>query len=279
MILKLGLAFKHKSAKKPAHKSFIFMSENPLHQFEIHSMSQPLFQIGGYDVGITNSAIVMLIGLISVIAFLTLGMRKQATVPGRWQSMSEMSYNFVANMIGDNIGPEGKKFFPLIFTLFMFVLFANLLGMFSFIPGGYAVTSQIAVTFALAILVFLTVTIYGLVKHGFHFFSLFAPSGVPLWIMPFIVPIELVSFLARPISLSIRLAAAMTAGHVLLEVIAGFIVTFIASLGVVYGIGAGALPLGMLVLLIGLEIFICFLQAYIFALLTSIYLHDAVHLH
>ncbi len=252
---------------------------NPLHQFEIQPMGAPMFQLGGYDVGFTNSSLVMLIALGSIILFLTLGMRKRATIPGRWQSMSEMSYNFIANMIGENIGPEGKKFFPLIFSLFMFVLFANLLGMFSFIPHGYAVTSQIAVTFALAILVFLTVTIYGFVKHGLHFFSLFAPSGVPLWILPFIVPIEMVSFLARPISLSIRLAAAMTAGHVLLEVIAGFIVTFIASLGVVYGIGAGVLPLGMLVLLIGLEIFICFLQAYIFALLTSIYLHDAVHLH
>ena len=190
-----------------------------------------------------------------------------------------MSYNFVANMIGENIGPEGKKFFPLIFSLFMFILFANLLGMFAFLPHGYAVTSQIAVTFALAIMVFLTVTIYGFVKHGLHFFTLFAPSGVPWWIMPFIIPIEMVSFLARPISLSIRLAAAMTAGHVLLEVIAGFIATFIAALGIGYGLGAGILPMGLLVLLIGLEIFVCVLQAYIFALMTSIYLHDAVHLH
>ena len=125
-------------------------------------------------------------------------MRRKATIPGRWQAMSEMSYNFVANMIGENIGPEGKKFFPLIFSLFMFILFANLLGMFAFLPHGYAVTSQIAVTFALAIMVFLTVTIYGFVKHGLHFFTLFAPSGVPWWIMPFIIPIEMVSFLAPP---------------------------------------------------------------------------------
>ncbi len=251
--------------------------ESPLHQFEIQPMQK--LELGGYDISFTNSSLVMVIALAAVLVFLIAGMRKKAMVPGRWQAMSEMSYNFVAGLIKENIGPEGKVFFPLIFTLFMFILFANLLGMFSFVPHGYAVTSQIIVTFALAIVVFLTVTIYGFVKHGLHFFSLFAPSGVPMWIMPFIVPIEMVSFLARPISLSIRLAAAMTAGHVLLEVIAGFIVTFITALGIGWGFAAGALPLGMLVLLIGLEIFICFLQAYIFALLASIYLHDAVHLH
>ena len=254
-------------------------SESPLHQFEIQPMGAPLFELGGYPVGFTNSSLVMIISLFAVCTFLILGMRKKAVIPGRWQAISEMSHQFVAGLIKDNIGPEGRVFFPLIFTLFMFILFANLLGMFSFVPHGYAVTSQIAVTFALAILVFLTVTIYGFVKHGLHFFSLFAPSGVPLWIMPFIIPIEMVSFLARPISLSIRLAAAMTAGHVLLEVIAGFIATFIAALGIYGGIAAGTLPLALLVLLIGLEIFICFLQAYIFALLASIYLHDAVHLH
>lgn len=253
--------------------------ESPLHQFEIQPMGSPLFQLGGYDIGFTNSALIMLISFGLVLTFLIVGMRKKSVVPGRWQALSEMSYQFSAGLIKENIGPEGKRFLPLIFTLFMFILFANLLGMFSFLPHGYAVTSQIAVTFALAIVVFLTVTIYGFVKHGLHFFSLFAPSGVPMWILPFIIPIEMVSFLARPISLSIRLAAAMTAGHVLLEVIAGFIVTFIAALGIYGGIAAGALPLAMLVLLIGLEIFICFLQAYIFALLASIYLNDAVNLH
>ena len=251
--------------------------ESPLHQFEIQPMHK--MELDGYDISFTNSSLLMVLSLVLVLTFLLLGVRRKSLIPGRWQAMSEMSYNFVAGLIRENIGQEGKVFFPLVFSLFMFILFANLLGMFSFVPHGYAATSQIIVTFSLAIMVFLTVTIYGFVKHGLHFFSLFVPSGVPLWIMPFIVPIEMVSFLARPISLSIRLAAAMTAGHVLLEVIAGFIVIFIGALGVGLGLTAGAVPLALLVVLIGLEIFICFLQAYIFALLTSIYLHDAVHLH
>lgn len=250
---------------------------SPLHQFQVESIShEPLFNIGGYDISFTNSSLFMVLSLVSVTLFLLLGMRKKSLIPGRWQALSEMSYQFIANLIGENIGPEGKKFFPLIFSLFMFILFANLLGM---LPFSFTVTSHIAVTFALAMVVFLTVIIYGFIKHGFHFFSLFAPSGIPKVMLLFIVPIEMVSFLARPISLSIRLAAAMTAGHVLLKVIAGFIVTFIGALGLGLGATAGILPLAMLVLLIGLEVFICFLQAYIFALLASIYLNDAVHLH
>ena len=252
---------------------------SPLEQFKIHEMTTPMFNIGRHPIAFTNASLLMLVILAAISVFLIAGMRKKAMVPGRWQAMSEMSYNFVAGMIGENIGPEGKKFFPFIFSLFMFILFANLFGMFAFLPHGFAVTSQIAVTFGLAITVFLTVMIYGFVKHGFHFLSLFVPEGVPLWIMPLIIPIELVSFLARPISLSVRLAAAITAGHVLLEVIASFIVMFIASLGVWAGIAAGSVPVIILIPVIGLEVFICFLQAYIFSLLTTIYLNDAVNLH
>ena len=237
---------------------------SPLHQFEIHPIGN--FALGGYDLSFSNASLFMVAALLSISAFLILGMRRGALVPGRWQAMSEMSYQFIAGMIGENIGPEGKKFFPFIFSLFMFILFANLLGM---LPFSFTTTSHIAVTFALALTVFLTVMIYGFVKHGLHFFSLFAPSGVPKVMLVLLVPIEMISFLA----------AAMTAGHVLLKVIAGFIVMFIAAFGIVPGIAAGVVPLVFLIAVIALEIFICFLQAYIFSLLTSIYLNDAVNLH
>jgi F-type H+-transporting ATPase subunit a len=242
---------------------------NPLHQFEIHPLAK--LNIAGMDVSFTNSSLFMVLAILSVTFFLTLGMRKREMVPGRWQAMSELSYQFVANIIKENIGQEGRKFFPFIFSLFMFILFCNLLGM---LPLGHAVftpTSHIAVTFALAMVVFLMVIIVGVAKHGFHFLHLFIPSGLPKWLVPIIIPIEMLSFLARPISLSVRLAAAMTAGHILLKVIAGFVVML--------GIAGGWLPLGLMVALVGLEIFIAFLQAYIFSLLTSMYLNDAIHLH
>ena len=250
------------------------MSTNPLHQFQIEPIEH--VSLGGVNVDFTNSSLFMLFAFVGVCIFLIAGMRKKAMVPGRWQAMSEMTYMFVANLIKDNIGEEGKKYFPLIFTIFIFILFCNLLGM---LPYSFTVTSHIAVTFTLAMLVFLTVLIVGIAKHGFHFIHLFIPSGVPGWMVPIIIPIEMISFLARPLSLSVRLAAAMTAGHVLLKVVAGFIVMLIAGLGLGLGLAAGTLPLGMLVLLIGLEVFICFLQAYIFSLMASIYLNDAIHLH
>ena len=242
---------------------------NPLHQFEIVKYAP--INIGGVDVSFTNSSLFMVAAILTASLFLILGMKKREMVPGRWQALSELSYQFVANIIKDNIGQEGRKFFPFIFTLFMFILFCNLLGMLPLGHYAFTSTSHIAVTFALALLVFFTVIIVGIARHGFHFLHLFVPSGLPKWLVPLIIPIEMMSFLARPISLSVRLAAAMTAGHILLKVIAGFVI----MLGVV----AGWLPLILMVLLVGLEIFIAFLQAYIFSLLTSMYLNDAIHLH
>lgn len=242
---------------------------NPLHQFEIQPLAK--FELGGVDLSFTNSSLFMVLAILSVTFFLSLGMRKRAMVPGRWQALSELSYQFVANIIKENIGKEGRKFFPFIFTLFMFILFCNLLGMLPLGHSAFTPTSHIAVTFALAMVVFLAVIIVGVAKHGFHFLHLFVPSGLPKWLVPIIIPIEMLSFLARPISLSVRLAAAMTAGHILLKVIAGFVVML--------GIAGGWLPLALMVALVGLEIFIAFLQAYIFSLLTSMYLNDAIHLH
>jgi F-type H+-transporting ATPase subunit a len=248
------------------------MSEkhSPLDQFKIEPI-MPM-QLGGYDISFTNSTLFMLLTIISVTAFLVLGMRKKAMIPGRWQSLSEMSYEFVGGLIKENIGSEGRKFFPFIFTLFMFILFCNLLGM---MPYSFTVTSHIAVTFALAMIVFITVIAVGVARHGFHFLHLFIPAGVPTWLAFIIFPIEVMSFLARPISLSVRLAAAMTAGHVLLKVIAGFVVT----LGAGFYVIGGVIPFIFIVFLIGLEIFIAFLQAYIFSMLTTIYLNDAINLH
>ena len=217
----------------------------------------------------------MLLAIIAVSFFIIFGMRKSALVPGRMQSMAELSYEFIANMLKENVGNEGRKYFPFVFTVFMFVLFCNLLGL---LPYSFTPTSHIIVTFSLAMLVFTTVVIIGFAKHGLGFFKLFAPSGVPGWIVPFLIPIEIISFLARPISLSIRLAAAMTAGHILLKVFAGFII-MLGGAGIFGTIAGIVVPLPLLVVLMGLELFVAFLQAYIFSMLTSIYLHDSIHLH
>jgi len=246
---------------------------SPLDQFKIQEIMP--FNIGGYDVSFTNSSLMMLIVVALVTLFITFSMKKRAMVPGRMQSLAELSYEFVAGMLKENVGSEGRKFFPLVFTLFMFVLFSNLLGM---VPTAFTVTSHIAVTFALAMLVFVTVIAVGIAKHGFHFLHLFIPSGIPGWMVPIIFPIEIISFLARPVSLSLRLAVAMMAGHVLLKVVAGFVISLGAATAFIGGIG-GVVPLLFISLLIGLEIFVAFLQAYIFALLTTIYLNDAINLH
>ena len=246
---------------------------SPLDQFKI----EPIFpaQVGGYDISFSNSSLFMFVAIAAITLFLVLGMKKRAMVPGRWQSLAEISYEFVAGMIKENIGAEGRKFFPFIFTLFMFILFCNLLGM---VPYTFTVTSHIAVTLALALLVFLTVIIVGVVKHGVHFLHLFIPSGIPGWLAPIIFVIEIVSFLARPVSLSLRLAVSMMAGHVLLKVMAGFVIGLGTATIAVGGVG-GVLPLLFISGLIGLEIFVAFLQAFIFALLTTIYLNDALNLH
>lgn len=243
---------------------------SPLQQFEIAKVID--VKIGSADVSFTNSSVVMTIAVVAIIAFLTLGVRRRALVPGRWQSLAEMSYEFVGNMIRDNVGKEGLKYFPLIFTLFMFVLFGNLLGL---VPYSFTYTSHIAVTAALALMVITVVTGVGLALHGFHFFSFFVPKGVPAVMLPLMVPIEIISYLSRPVSLAIRLFANMMAGHTMMKVFAGFVITLGAA---TFGIG-GIAPLAMNVALTGFELLVAFLQAYVFTVLTCLYLNDAIHLH
>lgn len=240
-------------------------SHSPLDQFLIKKIIP--FEVGGVDVSYTNSALAMTVGVVAVSAFLIFGMRRGAVVPGRWQLLAEMGYEFVANMIRDNVGQEGRRYFPFIFTLFMFVLAGNMIGM---IPYSFTFTSHLIVTFSLAALVFIGVTIIGFAKHGIKFFGFFLPHGVPWFLAWLIIPIEILSYLSRPVSLSLRLFANMTAGHTMLKVFAGFI----------FALGAvGVAPFLMVVALTGLEFVIAFLQAYVFAILTCVYLNDALHLH
>tara|TARA_B100000700_G_C14917675_1_gene795488 strand:+ start:83 stop:820 length:738 start_codon:yes stop_codon:yes gene_type:complete len=239
---------------------------SPLAQFEIKTLI-PL-KLSDFDVSYTNSALFMSLTLIFVILFLVLGVRRRAIVPGRWQSMAEISYEFVANLLRDTVGNEGRKYFPFVFTLFMFILFGNMLGM---IPYSFTFTSHIIVTFAMALIVFIGVTILGFLKHGLHFFSFFVPPGVSVVLWPLMIPIEIISYLSRPISLAVRLFANLTAGHTMLKVFAGFVV----SLGVI----GGFLPFAFVVALTGLELLIAFLQAYVFTILTCFYINDAIHLH
>ena len=237
---------------------------SPIEQFQIN----PLIPVLSF----TNSSLFMVGTAAVVVGGLLFATRSRAVVPGRAQSVAEMLHDFVAGTLRDAAGQEGMKFFPLVFSLFMFVLTANMLGM---IPGFFTVTSHIIVTFALAMLVIGTVVIYGFMKHGTHFLGLFVPSGVPGWLLPFIVVIELISFLSRPISLSLRLFANMLAGHIALKVFGGFVVSLGAA-GIGYAILA-PLPLLMAVALTALEFLVAFLQAYVFTVLTCIYLNDALH--
>jgi F-type H+-transporting ATPase subunit a len=239
---------------------------SPLEQFEIKTLLGDPQALEFYS--FTNSALFMVLGLVLVTAFLSLGMRRGALVPSRLQSLAELSYEFIANMIRDNVGHEGRRYFPFIFTLFMFVLAGNLLGM---IPYSFTYTSHIVVTFAMAAVVFLGVTAIAFAKHGLRFFGFFLPAGVPVVLAPLLVPIEVLSYFTRPISLSLRLFANITAGHTMLKVFAGFI----APLGLIGGI----LPLALVTGLTGLEIIIACLQAYVFAILSCVYLHDALHMH
>jgi F-type H+-transporting ATPase subunit a len=238
---------------------------HPLEQFEI----QPLIpiHIGGLDVSYTNSALFMTIAVILITSLLVLGTRRGALVPGRWQSIGEISYEFVADMVETNAGHGAEPYFPFVFTLFMFVLFSNLLGL---IPYSYTVTSQIIVTFALAAIVFIGVTIIGFVKHGAHFLRLFVPAGVPIILLLLLVPIELLSYFIRPFTLSIRLFANMLAGHTMLAIFGGFA----ASVGLL-----AILPVALDVAILALEVLVAALQAYVFAILTCLYLRDALHLH
>jgi len=245
-------------------------AEDPIHQFHIERLVP--IQIGGLDISFTNAALFMVLTVLGAAAFLLLSTGSRRVVPGRWQSAAELTYEFVAKTVKDSAGEEGMRFFPFVFTLFMFILVANLWGMF---PYFFTVTSQIIVTAALSLAVILTVLIYGLWRHKLHFFHLFVPSGVPKAILPFVVLIEVLSFVSRPISLSIRLFANMLAGHITLKVFAGF-VTMLGSLGAVGVVGA-ILPLAATVGLTALEFLVAALQAYVFAVLASLYLNDALH--
>jgi F-type H+-transporting ATPase subunit a len=238
---------------------------HPLEQFKI----EPLIpiHIGGLDVSYTNSALLMTIVVVLITALLVLGTKRGALVPGRWQSVAEMSYEFVADMVDTNAGHGAEPYFPFVFTLFMFVLFSNFLGL---IPYSYTVTSQIIVTFALAAVVFIGVTIIGFIKHGAHFLRLFVPEGVPIVLLLLLVPIEILSYFIRPFTLSIRLFANMLAGHTMLAIFGGFA----ASVGLL-----AIFPVALDVGILALEVLVAALQAYVFAILTCLYLRDALHLH
>ncbi len=245
-------------------------SIDALGQFKLHTTLGPI----GASVNFTQSNLLMVIASALILALLYYGARPRAIVPGRLQAAAELSYDFIYNMVSEQIGHEGRKFFPFVFTLFFFILFGNLLGL---LPFSFTYTSHIAVTAALAILVIVLVTVVALAIHGLHFFSYFWPTGAPIALAPIIVPVEIISYLSRPVSLSIRLFANMVAGHVMFEVFATFMV-MMAGAGVVGYFGAVG-PLAVNVILMGFELLVAALQAYVFAVLTCIYLHDAVHLH
>jgi F-type H+-transporting ATPase subunit a len=244
---------------------------DPIHQFEITNYFV-FGHIGSAELAFTKSGLYMVIsvGIIALLMIGTTGAR--AMIPGRLQSVAEISYEFVASTLQSTAGPEGMKFFPFVFSIFMFVATVNILGL---IPYTFAVTAQIVITVALALMVFLTVLIYGFWKNGLHFLKLFVPSGIPWYILPLVTFIEVLSFLSRPVSHSVRLFANILAGHITLKVFAGF-VTMLGAFGALGWAGA-ILPLGMTVALSALELLVAFLQAYVFAILTCIYLNDAIH--
>jgi len=239
---------------------------SPLEQFEIVPFNHS--EVAGYDISFTNSSLSMVITVAVITLFLTLSVNTRSIVPSRLQLISELIYNFVAQLLYDTVGNQGRKYFPFVFSLFMFVLIGNMVGM---IPYQFTFTSHIIVTFALATVVFIGVTILGFVNHGIRFFTFFYIPGVPFYMHPLLIPIEVISYLSRPISLSVRLFANMLAGHTLLKVFAGFVVSMPFFTGV--------FPLTFIVALTGLEILIAFLQAYVFAILTCLYINDAYHLH
>ena len=243
------------------------MAKNPMHQFEGYRVG-PEINLGGINLSFTNASLFMIISSLTILLLLFFGTRKKLLVPSKMQLVVEMSYTFIAKMINDTAGSNAKPFFPFIFTLFMFVLFCNMIGM---LPYSFTVTSHIIVTFMLAALVFIGVTIIGFMKHGIKYLELFVPRGVPIVLLPLIVVIEIISYLSRPVSLSVRLFANMMAGHTMLKVFGGFVISL--------GLLGGWLPLGFSVALTGLEILVAFLQAYVFAILTCIYLNDALNLH
>ena len=242
------------------------MSTNPMHQFNVYRIG-PEIKLGNVDISFTNASLFMIISALTIISVFFVGTRRKAIIPTKIQLLTELSYTLVSKMISDTAGLKAKPYFPFVFSLFMFVLFCNMLGM---LPYSFTVTSHIIVTFALAAVIFVGVTIIGFVNHGIGYLKLFIPSGVPLFLLPLIVIIEIISYLSRPVSLSVRLFANMMAGHTMLKVFGGFVISL--------GILGGLLPLSFTVALTGLEILIAFLQAYVFAILTCIYLNDALNL-
>jgi F-type H+-transporting ATPase subunit a len=248
------------------------MKIEPIHQFNIENFFT-IGHIGNHTIAFTNSSFYMFLSVAVVSLLMIGGVAGRQLVPGRFQSVAEISYEFVANTIRSNAGSEGMKFFPLVFSLFMFILVSNMIGI---IPYTFTVSSHIIVTAALALLVFFTVLVYGLYKNGLKFFKLFVPSGIPIYILPLVILIEIISFFSRPISHSVRLFANMLAGHITLKVFAGFVALLGSSLGAVGWIG-GMLPLALTVALTALELLVAFLQAYVFAILTCIYINDAIH--
>ncbi|MBO6729405.1 MAG: F0F1 ATP synthase subunit A [Maricaulis sp.] len=259
---------------------------NPIKQFEVHTVEffgrELHFELFGYDLSFTNSSFFMVLTSVLTIVLFSTAMGRRATIPSRSQSVAEIIYGFVADMLRSTAGSDALRFFPFVFTLFIFILVANMLGMFPYFPApgwhSFTITSHIIVTAALAMMVWLTVLVYGLFKNGPKFFKLFVPSGVPMYILPFVTLIEIISFISRPISHSVRLFANMLAGHILLKVFAGFIVMLAApeALGAL-GYAVGVLPFAMTLALTALEFLVAFLQAYVFAILTCIYLSDALH--
>ena len=243
------------------------MTSNPMHQFEVYRIG-PEIKLGMLNLSFTNASLFMAISALTILLLLFFGTKKKSLIPSKIQLITEMSYTFIAKMINDTAGSGAKAFFPFIFTLFMFVLFCNMIGM---LPYSFTVTSHIIVTLILAIFIFLAVTVIGFLKHGFKYLSIFVPKGVPVVLLPLITIIEIISYLSRPVSLSVRLFANMMAGHTMLKVFGGFVI----SLGII-GVW---LPLSFSVALTGLEILVAFLQAYVFAILTCIYLNDALNLH
>jgi len=246
------------------------VSNDPIHQFQIQKIFP--IEVGGMDFSFTNSSLFMGLTVAAASAFLIFSTSGRGLVPTRMQSVAEMAYEFVASMLRDAAGTDGMRFFPMVFSIFMFVLFGNLFGMF---PYFFTITSHIIVTFALAMLVILTVVIYGFMRNGMKFLKLFVPSGVPGALIPLVTAIEIISFLSRPISLSVRLFANMLAGHITLKVFSGFVVS-LGALGAA-GVAGAVLPLGMTVALTALEFLVAFLQAYVFTVLTCMYLNDALH--
>ena len=243
------------------------MAANPMHQFNVYRIG-PEIKLGTLDISFTNASLFMALSSLTIIILIFFGIKKKTIIPNKIQLLTELSYTFVSKMISDTAGSKAKPYFGLIFSLFMFVLFCNMLGM---IPYSFTVTSHIIVTFVLAAFIFIGVTIIGFLKHGLGYLKLFVPSGVPSLLLPLIIVIEVISYLSRPVSLSVRLFANMMAGHTMLKVFGGFVI----SLGLI----GGWLPLSFSVALTGLEILVAFLQAYVFAILTWIYLNDALNLH